>query len=161
MSVTEAPTASAPAPQAAGAETDSCHCCGAAAILYLVVGSVLWLLLALLLELVCSVKLHMPSLLAGTPLFTYGRLHAASETALLYGFGVSAGLGTGLWLLCRLGRTRLAGPVVVGLATFTWNSAVTAGVWGIMRGAGTGYPTLEMPATLAPILLCCYLLIGL
>ena len=102
----------------------------------------------------------MPSFLAAERMLTYGRVHAASDTALLYGFGVSAALGTGLWLLCRLGRTRLAEPAVAAVGALFWNLAVTAGIWAILRGGGAGYEGFEMPRAVAPILLFSYLLIG-
>jgi cytochrome c oxidase cbb3-type subunit 1 len=94
-------------------------------------------------------------------MLTYGRVHAAADAALLYGFGVPAALGTGLWLLCRLGRTRLAGPVVVTVGVLGWNLAVAGGIWAILGGAGTGYEGLEMPRAFAPLLLLSYLLIGI
>ena len=66
----------------------------------------LWLLLGALFALIASLKFHNPHFLASESYLTYGRVHAAHETALLYGFGLQVGLGVGLWLLCRLGRTR-------------------------------------------------------
>jgi cytochrome c oxidase cbb3-type subunit 1 len=94
-------------------------------------------------------------------MLTYGRVHAAADTALLYGFGVPAALGVGLWLLCRLGRTRLAGPVVAAVGALGWNAAVAAGLWAILRGGGTGYEEFEMPRAIAPLLLLSYMLIGI
>ena len=115
----------------------------------------------LLLALLDSIKLHDPAFLASGPMLTYGRVHAAADTALLYGFGVPAALGVGLWLLCRLGRTRLAGPVVAAVGALGWNAAVAGGVWAILRGGGTGYEAFEMPRAVAPLLLLSYVLIGI
>jgi len=134
---------------------------GAVPILGLFAGAAVWLLLALLLALLCSLKLHDPAFLASGPMFTYGRVHAAAEAALLYGFGVPAALGVGLWLLCRLGRTRLAGPVVAAVGALGWNAAVAAGVWAILRGGGSGYEAFEMPGAVAPLLLLSYVLMGI
>ena len=108
-----------------------------------------------------SLKLHAPGLLASGPMLTYGRVHAAADTALLYGFGVPPALGVGLWLLCRQGRTRLAGPAVVFVGALGWNAAVAAGLWAILRGGGSGYEVFEMPGAVAPLLLVSYLLIGI
>jgi cytochrome c oxidase cbb3-type subunit 1 len=80
---------------------------------------------------------------------------------LLYGFGVQAALGVGLWLLCRLGRTALAGPFVVFLGALLWNTAVTVGVLAILCGDNTGYAAFEMPAICAPMLFTAYALIGI
>jgi cytochrome c oxidase cbb3-type subunit 1 len=103
----------------------------------------------------------MPSFLAADPMLTYGRLRAVSDTALLYGFGVPAALGSSLWLLCRVGRAKLAAPPVILVGALFWNLAVAGGIWGILRGGGTGYETLEMPGAVAPMLLASYILIGI
>jgi cytochrome c oxidase cbb3-type subunit 1 len=129
--------------------------------LCLFAGAALWLLLASLLALLDSVKLHSAAFLASSPMWTYGRVHAAGDTALLYGFCLPAALGVGLWLLCRLGRARLAGPAVATVGALGWNAAVAAGVWAILRGGGTGYEVFEMPGAVAPLLLASYLLIGI
>jgi cytochrome c oxidase cbb3-type subunit 1 len=92
---------------------------------------------------------------------TYGRVHAAQGSALLYGFGVQAALGVGLWLLCRLGRTVLAGPFVVFLGALVWNFAVTLGVIAILCGDNTGFDSFEMPAICAPMLFGGFVLIGI
>jgi len=158
MSVTAAPS---PTPVAAAVSRTEREATGAVPILGLFAGAAVWLLLALLLALLCSLKLHDPAFLASGPMFTYGRVHAAAEAALLYGFGVPAALGVGLWLLCRLGRTRLAGPVVAAVGALGWNAAVAAGVWAILRGGGSGYEAFEMPGAVAPLLLLSYVLMGI
>ena len=156
-----ATVAPAPPPVAAPASRTGLEASGAMPLLGLFAGAAVWLLLALLLALLCALKLHDPALLASGPMLTYGRVRAAADAALLYGFGVPAALGAGLWLLCRLGRTRLAGPAVVLVAALAWNAAVTAGVWAILRGGGSGYEAFEMPGSVAPLLLFSYMLIGI
>jgi cytochrome c oxidase cbb3-type subunit 1 len=158
MSVSAAPAPTAAAPQVSRTEIEAS---GAVPLLCLFAGAAVWLLLGSLLALLCSLKLHAPGLLASGPMFTYGRVHAAADTALLYGFGVPAALGAGLWLLCRLGRTRLAGAAVAAVGAVGWNAAVAAGLWAILRGGGTGYEGFEMPGAVAPLLVLSYLLIGI
>jgi cytochrome c oxidase cbb3-type subunit I len=131
------------------------------ALLTLFAGAVLWLLAASLLGLRDSLNFHNPALFAGESYLSYGRVHAARDAALLYGFGVPAALGLGLWLLCRLGRTTLAGPAVVFLGAIFWNIAVTLGVAAILCGGSTGFEGFEMPVWCAPILFLAYLMIGL
>jgi cytochrome c oxidase cbb3-type subunit I len=155
---TDAPTQSAASPQVTSAEIEAS---GAVPILLLFFGAAVWLLLATFLALICSVKFHAPSLLASHAMLTYGRLHAAADTALLYGFGVPAALASSLWLLCRQGRARLAGPAAAVIGALAWNTAVAGCLWGILRGAGTGYEALEIPHGLAPMLLFAYVLIGI
>jgi cytochrome c oxidase cbb3-type subunit 1 len=129
-------------------------------MLTLFASAVVWLLIASLLGLINSLKFHAPGFLAGEAWLSYGRVHAAQHAALLYGFGVPAALGLGLWLLCRLGRTTLAGPAVVFIGAILWNAAVTLGAGAILCGGSTGFDCLEMPAWCAPILLVAYLMIG-
>jgi cytochrome c oxidase cbb3-type subunit 1 len=142
--------------QKAGAEA-SCP----VGMLTLFASAVLWLLTASLLGLRCSLNFHKPGFLAGESYLSYGRVHAASNAALLYGFGVPSALGLGLWLLCRLGRTRLAGPAIVFIGAIFWNLAVTLGVAAILCGGSTGFEGFEMPAWCAPILFVAFLMIGL
>jgi cytochrome c oxidase cbb3-type subunit 1 len=129
-------------------------------MLTLFAGAVVWLLIASSLELVNSLKFHAPGFLAGHAWTSYGRVHAAQNAALLYGFGVPAALGLGLWLLCRLGRATLAGPAVVFIGAIFWHTAVALGASAILCGGSTGFDCLEMPAWCAPILLVAYLMIG-
>jgi cytochrome c oxidase cbb3-type subunit I len=158
VNVSPAPTtspASLPSPKA-GAEA-SCP----VAMLTLFAGAVLWLLVASLLGLRNSLNFHAPALFAGEAYLSYGRVHAAQNTALLYGFGVPSALGLGLWLLCRLGRASLAGPAVVFIGAIFWNIAVTLGVAAILCGGSTGFDGFELPVWCAPILFVAYLMIGL
>jgi cytochrome c oxidase cbb3-type subunit 1 len=160
MSMTEAPTATAATAASPQVSRTELEAAGAVPLLCLFAGAAAWLLLGSLLALLDSIKLHDTAFLASRPMLTYGRVHAAADTALLYGFGVPAALGVGLWLLCRLGRTRLAGPVVATVGALGWNAAVAGGVWAILRGGGTGYEVFEMPRAVAPLLLLSYVLIG-
>lgn len=132
-----------------------------APFLYLFFSAVAWLVVATFLGFLVSLKFHAPNFLAGEPYWTYGRLHAAQNASLLYGFAMPAALGVGLWLLCHLGRTNLAGPGVVFAGTFVWNLAVTIGVAAIFWGDSTGYEGFEMPGYCAPLLGVGYLMIGL
>jgi cytochrome c oxidase cbb3-type subunit 1 len=122
---------------------------------------VLWLFLGLIFALIASLKFHNPHFLAHEPYWTYGRVHAAHSTAVLYGFGVPAALGVGLWLLCRLGRAPLAGTGVVLLGIIFWNTAVAIGLIAILCGDSTGFESFEMPGYVGAILFVSYLLIAL
>jgi cytochrome c oxidase cbb3-type subunit 1 len=135
---------------------DSCP----AGLLYLLGAGVGWLVIALGLGFLDTLKFHDPRLLADCQFLSYGRVHDAQSSALLYGFGVQAALGIGLWLLCRLGRAPLAGPVIVFLGALLWNTAVTIGVVAILCGDNSGFDSFEMPAICAPLLFAAYALIA-
>jgi cytochrome c oxidase cbb3-type subunit 1 len=129
-------------------------------MLALFAGAVVWLFIASLLGLLNSLKFHAPGFLAGEAYLSYGRVHAAQNAAFLYGFGVPAALGLGLWLLCRLGRAVLAGPAMVFIGAILWNIAVALGAAAILCGGSTGFDSFEMPAWCAPLLFLAYLFIG-
>jgi cytochrome c oxidase cbb3-type subunit I len=130
-------------------------------MLALFAGALVWLLVASTLGLINSLKFHAPGLLAGQAWTSYGRIHAAQNAALLYGFSVPAALGLGLWFLCRLGRATLVGPGIVTIGAILWNSAVALGATAILCGGSTGYDYFELPAWCAPLLFVAYLMIGI
>jgi len=149
---------SQPAPSVASAELDaSCRF----PLLLMFFCASCWLVLTSAFALIASIKFHSPNFLAASAWLTYGRVHAAYLNCLLYGFCVQAGLGVCLWLLSRLGQTRLAEPWLVIVGTLLWNAGVKLGVCGILRGDGTGFEYLDMPGYAAWIVMLGYLLIGL
>src|ERR1700722_18022495 len=150
MSVTASPAQTAPRPSPQPARSDIEASCRLP-LLGLFGGGALWLFLGALFALFASLKFHNPHFLANEPYWTYGRIHAAHMTALLYGFGVPVALGVGLWLLCRIGKTPLTGPWVVIIGVIFWNSAVALGVIGVLCGGSTGFESFEMPAYVAAI----------
>ena len=119
-----------------------------------------WLVIGLLLGLVASVKLHAPALLSGSAWLTYGRIQPAGMNALVYGFGLQAGLGVALWLLARLGRTPLVGASAAVAGGLLWNVGMVAGVVGILSGDSTGFELLEMPGYASPVLFLAFALLG-
>jgi cytochrome c oxidase cbb3-type subunit 1 len=129
-------------------------------LLLLFSAAALWLLVGLLLGLVASVKLHSPVLLIASAWLTYGRIQPAGMNALVYGFGLQAGLGVALWLLARLGRTPLVGPTAAIAGALLWNVGMVAGVLGVLGGDSTGHELLEMPGYASPVLFLAFALVG-
>src|SRR5213075_56366 len=122
--------------------------------------AVVWLVTASVLALIASLKFHMPQLLADCPWFTYGRLQPMEMNALIYGFAAQAALGTSLWMIVRLGRTRLVQPGCVVAGALLWNVGVKIGILGIQIGDSTDFEWLEMPGYASPILFVGYAMIG-
>jgi cytochrome c oxidase cbb3-type subunit I len=129
-------------------------------VLTLFVGGTGWLLLSSVFALIASLKFHAPGLLADSPWLTYGRVVPASTGAMVYGFALQAGLGVLLWLVSRLGRTRLVLPALVIVAALFWNLGVAIALLEILAGGGTGFEWLEMPRRASIILFFAYSLIG-
>ena len=129
-------------------------------VLLLFVFAVLWLLADSAFALIATLKFHQPKILADCPWFTYGRVHPAQINSFVYGFAAQAGLGTLLWLVARLGRTRLAFPFGIILGTVIWNIGLKLGILGILFGESTGFAWLELPRYASVLLFTGYLLIG-
>lgn len=149
--------ASASLPVASAESDASCR----VPLLWLFVSAALWLALGSAFSLIASIKFHAPGLLAGRDWLTYGRVWPVSTNAILYGFALPAGFGVALWLLARLGRTKLAWPGLLIVAALFWNFGVAVGLLGILGGDGTGFDWLEMPRYAWPMLFTAYLGIGL
>jgi cytochrome c oxidase cbb3-type subunit 1 len=121
----------------------------------------LWLCTGLLLNLLAAIKFHSPNFMVGAAWQTYGRIYPAGLTALFYGFALQAGLGVALWLVARLGRTTLRGPVAAVVATVLWNFAVFSGVLAILGGGSSGHELLEMPIAPAAMLFTAFVMLAL
>lgn len=107
--------------------------------------AVAWLMAGTILALIASIKLHSPSFLADYSWMTFGRVRPAHLDVVAYGWGAMVGLGTLLWLMCRLCRTPLRYPGMVTLAAVLWNIGVTAGVVAVLAGFGNSIEWIEFP----------------
>jgi len=125
------------------------------------VGGAFWLVVASVFALLASLKFHMPGFLADCPAFTYGRVHPVATNALIYGFGVQAGLGVALWIIARLGVTKVAQPWLIALGAKIWNLGVLVGLIGILAGDNTGFENLEIPRYGVVFLFLGYLLMAI
>jgi len=105
-----------------------------------------WLAVAILLGIIASAKMHSPGFLDGPGWLGYGRVFAAQQNALLYGWGCQAAFGMIIWLMARLSRQPLRAAGTVLVAGHVWNLAITLGIIGILGGGGSGMPWMEMPA---------------
>jgi cytochrome c oxidase cbb3-type subunit 1 len=119
-----------------------------------------WLFIGTLLALIASIKLHGPGFLADSPWLTFGRIRPASANAIVYGFGVQTALGVLLWMLCRLGNTRLYFQPALCVAGMIWNLALTVGFVAVLAGGSTGYEWLELPKYAAGLMFVAYALVG-
>jgi cytochrome c oxidase cbb3-type subunit 1 len=157
-------TVSMPAPAVQPAQpvaADSLHDSFRLPVLALFIGAGCWLVVSSLLALIASIKFHGPGFLADTAWLTYGRVRPAATTALVYGFCIPAGMGVMTWILGRLGRVKLALPVLVLGGTLVWNLGLVLGVGGILNGDASGFPGLEIPRYAVPMLFMGYSLLGI
>jgi len=127
----------------------------------LFVSSAVWLVLASVFALLASLKFHSPTFLDNCAALTYGRVHPVATNALIYGFGVQAGLGVALWVIARLGMTRVAQPWLIAVGAKLWNFGLLIGVIGILAGDNTGFENLEIPRYGVVFLFLGYLLMAI
>ncbi len=129
-------------------------------LLVLFLSGAVWLLIASAFALIGSIKFHAPDFLAGTPWLTYGRVRPAFIDSLLYGFCIQAGLGVSLWLLARLGQTRLNRRWAVTAGAAVWNLGLTIGVVGILWGDSSGFAGFEIPRYAIPLMFMGYVMLA-
>lgn len=147
----------------ADATTASCDGdrCGRFPLMFLFLSAAVWLLVSSFLAFIASLKFHKPDLFADSAWMTYGRISPASTNAFIYGFAIPAGLGVCIWLLSRIGQTRIMLPGLAAVGALVWNFGALLGVAGILNGDSTGFDWLEIPRYASPILFLGYALIGI
>jgi cytochrome c oxidase cbb3-type subunit 1 len=137
----------------APAEVDATDASARCPLSLLIASGLLWLVLGGGLALLNLVQLYTPAFLADCAWFTYGRLQAMQETALVYGWAANAGLAVALWLLARLGGNALRGLNYITVGALFWNLGITLSLVGIALGDATSFSLLQMPRYVQPILL--------
>ena len=130
-------------------------------LLALLVGASVWLVVGSVLALIASIKFHDPEFLAACPLLTYGRVVAAANDALVYGFCLPAGLSVILWIFSRLSQTVYPLPLVPVIAAHLWHLGVFVGLASILLGNSTGFTWLEFPRGGSILLFVAFVLIAI
>lgn len=156
-----APSTSAPAKQAELVERSIIDASTRGPVLAFFGTATLWLLLASLLGLIASIKLHSPGFLADWSVLTYGRVYPAFQNAFLFGWGCLVGMGVAIWLMARLCRVALRAPGVLLYGVLFWNVGVAAGVGSILLGNGRGIEGMEMPVFAHVLMFLGFVMIGL
>jgi cytochrome c oxidase cbb3-type subunit 1 len=109
----------------------------------------LWLLIGSLAGMVASIKLHEPDWLVNDAWLAFGRIRTIHLTAVIYGWSSNGCLAIILWLLPRLLRTRLHGPIWAMLGGTLINAGIAAGIGAIAIGWSDGMEFLEIPWQIA------------
>ena len=128
-------------------------------VLFLFLNGAFWLMASTILGVLAALKLFAPSFLGDCPVLQYGRLQPTHINALVYGWGIQAGLGVMLWIMARRsGQELKSGKSLLYVAGIFWNIAVTLGLLGILFGGSTSMEWLEMPKWVWPIMLASFLI---
>ncbi len=123
--------------------------------------SVFWLLVASLLGLISSIKLHSPSYLAEFSCLSYGKVYPAFWNVLVYGWLFNAGLACVCWISARLAGRPIGNSYLLTIAGGAWNFAVIVGLVGILVGDQRPFRLLEFPSYAAPLLFVSFLGMGI
>lgn len=145
-----------PLPNPVSAEVSDIDRSARCPLSFLIVSALGWLLAGGLLALLNLIQLHTPGFLADCAWFSYGRLQALQETALIYGWTVNAGLAVALWVLVRIGGAPLRGANFVAVGGVFWNLGLTLGLVGIATGEMTSFSLLQLPRYIQPLMLVAF-----
>ena len=118
--------------------------------------AVVWLLVGTILALLASLKLHSPTFLATIPWLTFGRVRPAHLEVVAFGWSGMVGLGTAIWLFCRLCRVPLRFPQMLLIAGSIWNIGMVAGIAGILAGDSNSIEWIEFPPYATFLIFCAF-----
>ena len=113
--------------------------------------SIFWALLGMTAGVYVAAELVWPTIDWGLPALSFGRLRTAHTTLVLFGFGVSALIGTAFYSVQRTSHVRLFAPGLAWAVFYAWQAAIVLGAVSILAGwnAGKEYAELEWPFDLA------------
>lgn len=114
-------------------------------VLLWLVSSLFWLVVASLLGVIASVKLHVPEWLVSDAALTFGRIRPAHLNTAAYGWSSMAGVAVGIWLVPRLFKAQLVGGGWASAGAAVWNLGVLGGTAAILAGESDGLEWLEFP----------------
>ncbi|HEU5396605.1 MAG TPA: cbb3-type cytochrome c oxidase subunit I [Verrucomicrobiae bacterium] len=130
------------------------------ALLALFGGAALWLVIGSVFALIASLNFHMPGKFGDCAWLTYGRMWPAANDALIYGFGVPAGLGVALWIFTQLGQAPLRDQIVPVTAANLWHLGVFIGLLEVLSGNSTGFDWLEFQRGSSVLLFFAYVMLA-
>ena len=117
----------------------------------LVLCSVAWAVLGMLAGLYVAAELVWPQLDFGREWLSYGRLRTLHTNGVIFGFGVSALMGTAFYSVQRTCHAPLFAPGLAWFCCIGWQIGVFAGGLSLLAGwnAGKEYAELEWPFDIA------------
>ena len=111
-----------------------------------VTAAIMWLLAAVTLGLVVHALELFPGLSFDLPFLSWGRVRAAADTALVFGWLTTAGFAAAFALLPRLTEVQLHNEVLGAATTHFWSAALTFGIGTSLAGMNQGRPLAELPS---------------
>jgi cytochrome c oxidase cbb3-type subunit 1 len=113
--------------------------------------SVFWALLGMTVGVYVAAELVWPTIDFGLAGLSFGRLRTLHTTLVLFGFGVSALIGTAFYSVQRTSHVTLFAPKLAWAIFWAWQIAIVLGGISILAGwnGGKEYAELEWPFDLA------------
>ncbi len=130
-------------------------------VMFFFTSGAVWLVVAILLGIVASVKMVSPKFLGNCEFFSQGRVFAAHLSTLAFGWGCQAAFGVLIWLIARLTRQECRHAGLVLTAGHAWNALIAIGTLFVLGGGGSGVPWMEFPSFIWAGLLLCYVMIAI
>lgn len=111
----------------------------------LVVFAIFWAIVGLLAGVYVAAELVWPQLDFGQPWLSFGRLRTLHTNVVVFGFGVSALIGTGFYSVQRTSHIPLFLPRLAWFICYAWQLAVALGGVSLLAGinASKEYAELE------------------
>ncbi len=120
-------------------------------VLAFTIAAVLWSLIGMAAGVYAAAELVWPALNLDFAPLTFGRLRTVHTNAVLFGFAVSALMGTSFYTVQRTCHIRIFAPNLAWTVFFAWQLIVIAGAVSLFMGANAGkeYAELEWPIDIA------------
>lgn len=117
----------------------------------LVFCSMFWAIVGMLAGVYAAAELVWPALNFDLPWLSYGRIRTVHTNVAIFGFGVSALIGTAFYSVQRTSHVPLFAPKLAWLVCWAWQLALIAAGWSLLSGhtSGKEYAELEWPFDIA------------
>lgn len=117
----------------------------------LVTFSIAWALIGMSAGVYAAAELVWPALDLGQPWLTFGRMRTFHTNVVIFGFGVSALIGTAFYSVQRTCHVRLFSPSLAWIVCYGWQIGILAGGLSLLAGYNTSkeYAELEWPFDIA------------
>ena len=113
--------------------------------------AIFWAIVGMAAGVYVAAELVWPDLNLGIPYLSFGRLRTVHTNVVLFGFGVSALIGTSFYSVQRTSHVRLFAPKLAWFVFYAWQAAIVLGGWSLLAGwnGGKEYAELEWPLDIA------------
>jgi len=117
----------------------------------LVAFAIAWALIGMSAGVYAAAELVWPSLDFGQPWLTFGRIRTFHTNIVIFGFGVSALIGTAFYSVQRTSHVRLFAPTLAWIVCYGWQIGIFAGGLSLLAGYNSSkeYAELEWPFDIA------------